>query len=200
MFEFSKKGSPDRPEEAGAHEAPRPEPRVAAESTPRAHVGSGSAARRDAAIIGPSIQLDGDLRGQEDLLIEGEVNGTVQLRNNSLTVGSQGKVKANVFAKEIIVDGLVEGDLFGSERVVVRKSAQVRGNITSPRVTLEEGARFKGSIEMDSEAVDRTLGKSRGSSASATPNAGAPRPSATEAPAKPTAPAGTAARTGATTG
>jgi cytoskeletal protein CcmA (bactofilin family) len=173
MFEFGKKGSPEHPGEAPMQEMKRPEAPAPAEAArPRAASGSG---RREAAIIGPSIQLDGDLRGQEDLLIEGEVNGTIQLRNNSLTVGSQGKVKADVYAKEINVEGLVEGDLFGAERVSVRKSAQVRGNITSPHVSLEEGARFKGSIEMDSAAVESAIGKRRGGNVA-------------DAPAKPVAP------------
>lgn len=158
MFEFTKKGTPDESAESPAREGAR---MTAAETPHRAHAGSVSGARRDAAVIGPSIQLDGDLRGQEDLLIEGEVSGTVQLRDNSLTVGAQGKVKADVYAKEIHVEGTVEGDLFGAERVVIRKSAQVRGNITSPRVAIEEGARFKGAIEMDSAAVEAALGKTR---------------------------------------
>jgi len=188
MFEFGKKGGPENAGDTStsASDATRREapPMSAMSSKPQANTGSGG--RRDAAIIGPSIQLDGDLRGQEDLLIEGEVNGTVQLRNNSLTIGSEGKVKADVYAKEIHVDGFVEGDLFGSERVVIRKSAQVRGNITSPRVSLEEGARFKGAVEMDSAAVESSLGKNRNASAS-------------EAPAKPAAVqvAGGAARSGA---
>ena len=120
--------------------------------------GSGAAARRrqperEKAVIGPSIHIDGDLRGEEDLLIEGEVNGTVQLRSNSLTIGAQGKVRADVYAHSIYVEGLMEGDLYGTERVHIRKSAQVRGNVTSPRVSLEDGAKFKGSIEMDPQAV-----------------------------------------------
>lgn len=180
MFEFSKKGTADQPAEASSHDRPR-----AAPDTPHRVQASGSSStRREAAVIGPSIQLDGDLRGQEDLLIEGEVSGTVQLRDNSLTVGGQGKVKADVYAKEIHVEGSVEGDLFGAERVVIRKSAQVRGNITSPRVAIEEGARFKGAIEMDSTAVEAALGKTRGAggasrgkpadpAAAATPRAGA---------------------------
>jgi cytoskeletal protein CcmA (bactofilin family) len=181
MFEFGKKGSPEHPGEAPMQEMKRPEAPAPAEARPRAASG---AARREAAIIGPSIQLDGDLRGQEDLLIEGQVNGTIQLRNNSLTVGSQGKVKADVYAKEINVEGLVEGDLFGAERVSVRKSAQVRGNITSPHVSLEEGARFKGSIEMDSAAVESAIGKRREGNVA-------------DAPAKPVAPvAGAPARSG----
>lgn len=183
MFEFGKKDSPDHAADPSTPDVARRDI-APAETASRPRAATGGGGRRDAAIIGPSIQLDGDLRGQEDLLIEGEVNGTVQLRDNSLTVGSQGKIRADVYAKEIHVDGLVEGDLFGSERVVIRKSAQVRGNITSPRVSLEEGARFKGSIEMDSAAVDAAVGKKRG-------------PSVAEAPTKSTTPgAGVAARSG----
>jgi len=117
-------------------------------------------ARSDVAVIGRSIQIDGDLRGEEDLRIEGDVNGTVRLHNNTLTIGSEGKIRADVFAKAIIVDGTMEGDLTGSERVSIRRNATVLGNITAPRVSLEDGARFKGSIEMDSEAVKAVLEKS----------------------------------------
>lgn len=144
MFEIGKKGTP----EAG----PRPEssPARMESSPPRS---SSAPTSRDAAVIGPSIHIDGDVRGEEDLLIEGEVNGTVQLKNNSLTIGPQGKVRADVYAHSIYVDGLLEGDLYGSERVHIRKSAQVNGNVTSPRVSLEDGAKFKGSIEMDPQAA-----------------------------------------------
>lgn len=108
--------------------------------------------RQEVAVIGPSIHIDGDLRGDEDLLIEGEVKGAVHLKNNSLTIGGHGKVTADVYAHTIYVDGYMEGDLYGAERISIRKSARVRGNIASPRVSLEDGARFKGSIEMDPEA------------------------------------------------
>jgi cytoskeletal protein CcmA (bactofilin family) len=117
---------------------------------------------REAAVIGPSIHIDGDVRGEEDLLIEGEVAGTVQLKNNSLTIGPQGKVRADVYAHSIYVDGYLEGDLYGSERVHIRKSAQVKGNITSPRVSLEDGAKFKGAIEMDPQAVQSIVGSHPG--------------------------------------
>lgn len=117
------------------------------------------ASSRETAVIGRSIHLNGDLRGEEDLRIEGEVAGTIQLKNNSLTIGKDGRVKADVYAKVVTIDGVMEGDLFGSERVSVRKSARVLGNITAPRVSVEDGARFKGSIEMDPEAVEAALGK-----------------------------------------
>lgn len=170
MFEIGKKGPPEmssRPETGPA----RPET-----SAPR-----GAAGSREAAVIGPSIHIDGDVRGEEDLLIEGEVNGTLQLKSNSLTVGPQGKVRADVYAHSIFVDGLVEGDLFGSERVAIRKSAQVRGNITSPRVSLEDGAKFKGSIEMDPQAVQASAGRAAAPARNAAP-ASAPKPAAAAAP------------------
>ncbi|WP_405232441.1 bactofilin family protein [Lentisalinibacter salinarum] len=111
------------------------------------------------AVIGRSIRIDGDLQGEEDLRIEGRVTGTVKLVNNSLTIGKEGEIHADVYAKAITVDGVMEGDLFGAEQVAIRRNARVKGNITAPRVSLEDGAHFKGSIEMDSEAVEAALGK-----------------------------------------
>jgi len=113
---------------------------------------------RNAAVIGPSIHINGDLRGEEDLIIQGEVHGTIQLKEHSLTVGQDGKVFANLYAHTIVVEGKVEGDLYGSERVAIKRSAEVRGNIFSPRVSLEDGGRFKGMIEMDQEEVRKIMG------------------------------------------
>jgi cytoskeletal protein CcmA (bactofilin family) len=111
------------------------------------------------AVIGRSIQINGDVHGNEDLRIEGDVSGTVELRNSNLTIGKEGKVRADIYAKSIMVDGTTEGDIYASERIVVHVSANVRGNITAPKVGIEEGAKFKGSIEMDQGAVDKALGK-----------------------------------------
>ncbi|OOG28156.1 hypothetical protein B1C78_02090 [Thioalkalivibrio denitrificans] len=120
---------------------------------------------RDAAIIGPSIHVEGTLRGEEDLIIEGRVTGTVKLHGHSLTVGSNGQISADIYAHTVVVDGTVEGDLYGEEKVVIRKSANIRGNVTSPRVSLEEGARFKGAIEMDAEVVEQAMGTRKAKSA-----------------------------------
>lgn len=165
MFDIGKKGADKTQDSASREPAASP----AASDSPRRPTTAGT---REAAVIGPSIHIDGDLRGEEDLIIEGEVNGTVQLKNNSLTIGAQGKVSADVYAHSVYVEGYMDGDLYGSERVNIRKSAQVRGNITSPRVSLEDGARFKGSIEMDPQAVDAALGKRRDVKASANPSSG----------------------------
>jgi len=113
----------------------------------------------ECAVIGRSIQIEGAVRGNEDLRIEGDVSGTVELKDSSLTVGKEGKVRADVYAKSIIVDGTTEGDLYATERIVVHVNAQVRGNITAPKVGVDEGAKFKGSIEMDKEAVDKAFNK-----------------------------------------
>lgn len=119
--------------------------------------------RQEAAVIGPSIHIDGDLYGDEDLVIEGEVKGTVHLKNNSLTIGSHGKITADVYAHTIFVDGFMDGDLYGAERISIRKSARVRGNIASPSVSLEDGAKFKGSIDMDpdADALKKAFGETR---------------------------------------
>lgn len=110
------------------------------------------------AIIGRSIKINGDVKGDEDLVIEGDVSGTVELRNHSLTVGKEGTVKADIYARAITVDGTTDGDLFASERIAIRASANVRGNLLAPRVSLEDGARFKGSVEMDQQAIDKAVG------------------------------------------
>ena len=103
------------------------------------------------ATIGPSIQISGDVTGNGDLSIEGRVEGTVSLSDNVLTVGEEGRINATISARTIFVDGKVEGDLKGDEQVVVHSSGNVRGNIAAPRVTLEDGCKFKGSIDMDVE-------------------------------------------------
>lgn len=104
------------------------------------------------AMIGPSIRIKGDLTGEENLIIEGQVEGTIHLDKNDLTIGSSGRIKANIQAKGIIVEGQVEGDIIGKEKVIIRRTGNMRGNIVAPRVTLEDGAMFKGSIEMEPEA------------------------------------------------
>jgi cytoskeletal protein CcmA (bactofilin family) len=178
MFEMSKKGGTDKPVEPTMRsDTPaRSEPTAARPSAGREH-----------AVIGASIHIDGDLRGEEDLLIEGEVNGTVQLKSNSLTIGPQGKVRADVYAQSIIVDGFMEGDLYGSERVAIRKSAQVRGNVTSPRVSLEDGAKFKGAIEMDPQAVQSATARNKPASAAAPAPRPAPSPQMAQNPGAPSA-------------
>ncbi len=151
MFERGKKDD-ESSSDMDTTSAPGQNRNVTAGSRPSSRSG-------EVAVIGQSIQINGDLRGNEDLRIEGDVSGTVELKDSNLTIGKTGKVRADVYAKSIAVDGTTEGDLYATERVIVHVNANVRGNITAPRVALEEGARFKGSIEMDPSAVEKALGK-----------------------------------------
>jgi cytoskeletal protein CcmA (bactofilin family) len=99
-------------------------------------------------LIGPTILIKGDLTGEEDLIIDGRVEGRVELRKHNITVGKNGRVKADLYGKVITVEGEVHGNLYGDEQLVLRQSSTVRGNILAPRVVLEDGANFKGSIDM----------------------------------------------------
>jgi cytoskeletal protein CcmA (bactofilin family) len=167
MFEIGKKEGSVK-NESGTSNQNQQQGYSGADSTRQ----TASGAQREVAVIGKSIRIDGDLQGEEDLRIDGDVKGTVRLHNNTLTVGSEGKIRANVYAKSVAVDGVVEGDLYGSERIHIRKNARVLGNIASPRVSLEDGAQFKGSIEMDPDAVAKALdqaGRPAGKKLSAEP-------------------------------
>jgi cytoskeletal protein CcmA (bactofilin family) len=108
------------------------------------------------ASIGKSLHVKGELRGSEDLAIEGRVEGKIALTGYSVTIGQAGKVSAEIHAKTVIIGGLVEGDVTADERVEVAATGTVMGNIRSPRVVLIDGARFKGSIDMESKSAPRT--------------------------------------------
>jgi len=119
---------------------------------------------RTPATIGPSIQISGDVvvTGDDDVRIEGRVEGTISLSDNILTVGREGQINATVNARAVFVEGRVEGDLKGDQQVVVHSSGEVRGNIVAPRVTLEDGCKFKGSIDMEVEpSAARASGSAR---------------------------------------
>lgn len=111
------------------------------------------APHQTAAVIGPSIHIEGQLTGEEALIIEGRVNGTIDLKDNNLTIGENGKIQANVYANTIRVDGELNGDLHGKERVHISKTGKVTGNIFAPRVSIEDGAKFRGSIDMNGELL-----------------------------------------------
>ncbi len=100
-------------------------------------------------MIGPSIKIKGEVTGDEDLVIKGSVEGTIDLSAHEVTVGDSGRVNADIKGKTVTVNGEVTGDITGGEMVIITKSGHVRGNIIAPRMTLEDGAVFKGSIDMD---------------------------------------------------
>jgi cytoskeletal protein CcmA (bactofilin family) len=109
--------------------------------------------RADVAHIGKSVIVKGELSGSEDLYLDGEVEGTIELRGHNLTIGPNGRIRANVHAREIIIHGRLDGNLQASERVELRKSAVVAGDITTQRIAIEDGAFFKGGIDIQRETA-----------------------------------------------
>ncbi len=103
---------------------------------------------RDVVNIGKSVVIKGELNGSEDLTVEGHVDGKIELRDHVLTIGPHGRIKAEVFAKAVIVLGEVTGNILASEKVDIRDNGSVDGNIISPRVAIAEGAHFRGSVDM----------------------------------------------------
>jgi cytoskeletal protein CcmA (bactofilin family) len=119
------------------------------------------------ATIGPSITIHGEVSGDEDLLIQGKVEGSVELELHTVTVGGEGRVNANVTARVVTVEGEVEGDLRAREQVILRATARVKGDITAPRVVLEDGANFRGLVDMgDPEGARGSVKPATGSGAS----------------------------------
>jgi cytoskeletal protein CcmA (bactofilin family) len=98
--------------------------------------------------IGKSVIIKGELNGSEDLAIEGQVEGKIELRQNVLTIGPNGKIKAQIFAKSVVILGEVTGNVTASEKVEIRDNGSVDGDIAAPRVAIAEGAHFRGSIDM----------------------------------------------------
>ena len=103
--------------------------------------------------IGANISIKGQIQGDEDLVIEGKIEGTIHLQNHALHLGPKCHVSAEIRAKTITVEGQVDGDIYSSERLEIRKSGRVTGNIVTPRLALEDGARLKGSVDMEREAA-----------------------------------------------
>jgi cytoskeletal protein CcmA (bactofilin family) len=123
--------------------SPAPE-RAAVPSPPVAAPVAGPEVTR----IAQGIQIKGELSGKTDLYVDGRVEGTIRLSQSSVTVGPNGRVSADVEAREIVVRGTVKGNLLGRERIVLGSTGDVHGNVTTQRLTIEEGARLQGRVEM----------------------------------------------------
>ena len=99
--------------------------------------------------IGQSIQIKGELTGNEDLTIEGKVEGKISLKDHNLTIGANAKITAEIQAKTVMVIGEIVGNITADDKVEVAATGSMKGDIVAPRVALADGARFKGSIDMD---------------------------------------------------
>ncbi len=156
---------------------PQPQPAVAPAGgiTPRQEAGHNM--EKDIVNIGKSVVIKGELNGSEDLTIEGHVEGTIQLRDHVLTIGPNGRIKAQVFAKSVVVLGEVTGNVTASDKVDIRDAGSVDGDIVAPRVAIAEGAHFRGSVDMQRKGGPQAAPKPGPVAAAA------PQPAAAAAPA-----------------
>ena len=137
-----------RPASGQPTAAPQPPTPVQAGAPVHRPAETGHLMEKDIVNIGKSVVIKGELNGSEDLTIEGHVEGTIQLKEHVLTIGPNGKIRAQVFAKAVIVLGEVTGNVTASEKVDIRDNGSVDGDNISPRVAIAEGAHFRGSVDM----------------------------------------------------
>ena len=107
--------------------------------------------KADVAHIGKSVLVKGELSGSEDLYLDGEVEGSILLKDHSLIVGPHGLVRANISARDVVVHGKVDGNIRGTERVELKKSAVLVGDISTQRIIVEDGAFFKGAVDIQKD-------------------------------------------------
>jgi cytoskeletal protein CcmA (bactofilin family) len=130
-----------------------------------------NAASGEQATIGKSLVIKGEVSGSESLYIDGKVEGSISLPGNRVTVGRNGQVAANVTAREIVVLGKVRGNVTASDRVDIRSEGSLTGDVTAQRISIEDGAFFKGGIDIRKPGSNEKAGESK-----ATVNANAERP------------------------
>ena len=133
---------------------------------------------RDVVNIGKSVVIKGELNGSEDLTIEGHVEGKIELKDHVLTIGPNGKIKAQVHAKSVIVLGEVNGNVTATEKVDIRDGGSVDGDIVSPRVAIAEGAHFRGTVDMQRKAASAQQTQTVKPAAAATTSAPQPQAAA----------------------
>jgi len=135
------------PTPAPRSQEPAPARAVVRPSTPPPS-SSGPSASRGQASIGKSLKIKGTITGTEDLYIDGQVEGTIRLEQNSLTIGPNGTVDADVFAKDIVIEGKVTGNVNAGDRIDIRKTGSLNGDLSAARIVIEDGAVFRGSVEI----------------------------------------------------
>jgi cytoskeletal protein CcmA (bactofilin family) len=109
--------------------------------------------RGETASLGKSVVIKGEVTGSEDLYVDGQVDGSISLEGNRLTIGPNGKIKANIVARSVSIAGKLEGNIRAGDRVDLRQSAVVLGDIATQRIAIEDGAYFKGGVDIQREAA-----------------------------------------------
>jgi len=152
-----------RPDEKPASPNPSSQPAIAPPTAPAANTTKETRVPEQtkmsepvrmevAAHIGKSVVVKGELSGSEDLYLDGEVEGTIELRDHTLVVGPNGRIRAHISAREVIIHGKAEGNVTASERVELKKSCVLSGDIRTSRIVIEDGAFFKGAVDLQKES------------------------------------------------
>jgi cytoskeletal protein CcmA (bactofilin family) len=149
-----------------------PPPVIHQSTTPRVEPMQPAQQEKSIVNIGKSVIIKGELSGSEDLTIEGQVEGKIELRQNVLTIGPNAKIKAQVLARAVVVEGTVQGNISSSEKIEIRDKGSVEGDLSSPRVAIADGAHFRGSIDMQqAKGAEKHEAKSPAGVAAAAPAA-----------------------------
>ena len=146
-----------RPSSAGAATINEQAQSVSTTSPARNATEGNKPSSRDVVNVGKSVVIKGEVNGSEDLTIEGQVDGKIELRQHMLTIGPNGQITAEVFAKSVVILGAVVGNVTATEKVNIRESGSVDGDITAPRVANAEGAHFRGNVDMSTKISNSTL-------------------------------------------
>jgi cytoskeletal protein CcmA (bactofilin family) len=159
-------------------------PAAAAEAAPArpATIDPQRGLEKTAVNIGKSVVIKGELNGSEDLTIEGQVEGKIELRQNVLTIGPNARIKAQVFAKSVVILGEITGNVSATDKVDIRDNGSVDGDIAAPRVAIAEGAHFRGSIDMQ-KTGEKAGGGGKTEPRTENKPAGAPAQAGTPTPA-----------------
>jgi len=177
---------------------PAPAPAPVQVKAPEPSIARTEPIRQEKAVvnIGKSVIIKGELSGSEDLTIEGQVEGKIELRQNVLTIGPNAKIKAQVAAKTIVVEGSVQGNVMATERIEIRDKGSVEGDLAAPRVAIADGAHFRGSIDMQQGrgAAERSADHKPAATASSTSAPAAAPVSTPSTSSSAPAPAGVGAR------
>jgi cytoskeletal protein CcmA (bactofilin family) len=141
---------------------------------PRVEVFMSTSVSQQLARIGKSVSIKGELSGDEDIYVDGQIDGSIQLKGNSLSIGPEGRVHANITARNVSVSGSLEGNLQISERTDMRKTAVVTGDVQTRRIAIEEGAYFKGKLEILTDSKPQASAGTVAAAASGAPSHSAP--------------------------
>jgi cytoskeletal protein CcmA (bactofilin family) len=144
--------NPNQPAQPAPPVAAAPSVPVQQKETPKAS----DPYKADVGHIGKSVQIKGELTGSEDLYLDGEIEGTIDLRDHALIIGPNGKIKAGITARDLVVHGRVEGNVAATGRVELRKSCTLIGDVSTQRIVIEDGAFFKGAIDIREKDAPKT--------------------------------------------